>query len=65
MRGSRRQKIMELCPDHFTGDLQSFIDEIEGELIDIVGQLQITSIDELDRIGPAYVEAKNLANSLY
>ena len=64
-KGYRRLNILDLCPEEFEDQLKTFIDEIDEEVIAIVGELSIESITDIGNIEGAYNLAGDLAESLY
>lgn len=62
---NRRTDIIDKCPEEFIGELESFIDDLESGMSQVVALLEINSLDELDSIIEACNELTSLKDSLY
>ena len=65
MKGDLRKEIMDECPEEFEETLKDFIDKIEGLSSDILSNLNINSINELDKIEDAYRLTDELCDGLW
>ena len=60
-----RNEIMEYCPEEFEDQLKDIVDHLENKFNEIRDLLDITRIDELDRITEAFELAKDISSDLY
>lgn len=65
MISTRRNKIMEICPEGFEDDLKAFIDDIENEVIEIRDKMDIHGLSQLHELDEAHDKMCDLAASLY
>ena len=64
-KGDLRKSILYGCPEDFTDELSSYIDDIESTINEVLDDIETSGLSDADGIDDAVGKLQGLSNGLY